>query len=128
MHVYLTYPFVLSWSLLEAMASGCAVVASDTAPVREVIRQAENGLLVDFFSTQQLLKAVGEVLTHPTRMQSMRDQARMTASEGYAVEAATKTYLELMGCEKPLLPQRGRGVAQHHAKTPCGTLQASACL
>jgi glycosyltransferase involved in cell wall biosynthesis len=84
-HVYLTYPFVLSWSLLEAMASGCAIVASSTAPVREVLRHGHNGLLVDFFSTEQLVKAVGEVLSHPTRMQSLRDKARKTVGEGYAV-------------------------------------------
>ena len=53
-HVYLTYPFVLSWSLLESMSAGCAIVASDTAPLREAIVQGETGRLVDFFNPAQL--------------------------------------------------------------------------
>lgn len=61
-HVYWTYPFVLSWSLLEAMSVGCTIVASDTAPVREVITDEETGHLVDFFDASEMARKVCEAL------------------------------------------------------------------
>ena len=64
-HLYLTVPFVLSWSLLEAMASGCSIVASDTAPVREVISHEREGLLVDFFDPIAQADAMETLLEHP---------------------------------------------------------------
>lgn len=82
-HVYLTYPFVLSWSMLEAMSAGCALVASDTEPVREVVRDGENGLLVDFFDPAALADKVAEVLENPADFAKMRSLARETIVERY---------------------------------------------
>ncbi|HUA53991.1 MAG TPA: glycosyltransferase family 4 protein [Candidatus Sulfotelmatobacter sp.] len=82
-HVYLTYPFVLSWSMLEAMSCGCLVIGSATPPVQEVIRDRENGLLVDFFSTGQIADRVDEVLDHPDRMAALRVAARQTIIDRY---------------------------------------------
>jgi glycosyltransferase involved in cell wall biosynthesis len=82
-HVYLTYPFVLSWSVLEAMSAGALVVGSRTPPVEEVILDGENGLLVDFFDPVGVADAVDQVLDHPDRMQTLRDAARRTVIERY---------------------------------------------
>ena len=82
-HVYLTYPFTLSWSLLEAMACGCLVIASDTAPVRDVIRHGENGLLVDFFSPEAIATAVGRAITVPDKLASLRLAAAETIRDRY---------------------------------------------
>jgi glycosyltransferase involved in cell wall biosynthesis len=78
-HVYLTYPFVLSWSMLEAMALGACVVGSATPPVAEVIRHRENGILVDFFATAAIAEAVVSVLTDPGAVAPLRAAARQTA-------------------------------------------------
>lgn len=82
-HIYLTYPFVLSWSFLEAMSAGCAMIGSATPPVEEVIRDGENGLLVDFFSAPEIAEKVNAVLSDPHHMQDMRDNARRTVVDHY---------------------------------------------
>ena len=80
-HVYLTYPFVLSWSLLEAMSAGCLVVGSRTPPVEEVIRDGENGLLTDFFSTGRLAERIDQALSMDSR--PLREAARRTVVERF---------------------------------------------
>ena len=82
-HVYLTYPFVLSWSLIEAMSTGALVAASDTAPVREVIEDGSNGLLFDFFDEATLVDRVCEALARPDAFNSIRQRARATAVNRY---------------------------------------------
>ena len=85
-HVYLTYPFVLSWSFIEAMAVGCLIVGSATAPVLELLQDGVNGLAVDFFSPQELVARVEQVLDHPDRMQELRDAARKLAVTRFDLE------------------------------------------
>lgn len=77
-HVYLTIPFVLSWSMLEAMAVGALVVGSRTPPVQEVLDDGVNGLLVDFLSPQNIAERVDEALTDKARMAPLRQAARET--------------------------------------------------
>jgi len=79
-HVYLTYPFVLSWSFVEALAAGCLILGSSTGPVLELLRDGENGLLFDFFATQSLCDRIDEVFEQPPdRMECLRAAARATA-------------------------------------------------
>ncbi len=82
-HVYMTYPFVLSWSLLEAMASGCAIVGSDTAPVREMVTHGETGRLFPFFERERLVDEVCSLLDDPQERQRLGANARDFARAGY---------------------------------------------
>jgi glycosyltransferase involved in cell wall biosynthesis len=82
-HVYLTYPFVLSWSLLEAMSAGCAVVGSDTPPVREVIEPGVTGRLVDFFDVKGLAEEVCSLLEDVEARKQLGSNARAFIKANY---------------------------------------------
>lgn len=82
-HVYLTYPFVLSWSLLEAMSTGCCVIGSKTPPVEEVITDRNNGFLVDFFDNEALANKVSQVLADPFMREEISASGRQSVTEIY---------------------------------------------
>ncbi|MFT3736949.1 MAG: glycosyltransferase family 4 protein [Rhodocyclaceae bacterium] len=97
-HVYFTYPFVLSWSLLEAMATGCRIIASDTAPVREAIRHGHSGTLTDFFDAEQLAMYMLDALNAPVAGDAMRRQAERDACM-YSTQNGLADYVTLLGLD-----------------------------
>lgn len=102
-HVYLTYPFVLSWSMLEAMSCGCLLIASGTPPVREVLQHERNGLLVDFHAPQSLAKTVIHALAKPKETEPLRQQARLDVQSRFDLKRVClpqlKVYIEVKGFE-----------------------------
>jgi glycosyltransferase involved in cell wall biosynthesis len=97
-HIYLTYPFVLSWSMLEAMAAGCAVIASRTPPVEEVVTNGRNGFLVDFFNAEELAARVDEIIGSSRDMSKLRERARKTVVESYDLRrVCLPRHLKLLG-------------------------------
>src|SRR6185312_7458724 len=95
-HVYLTVPFVLSWSMLEAMSAGCLVVGSATPPVQEVIEDGRNGWLVDFFDTGAIADRVVEALAQGDGLAKLRQAARWTALGGYSLARCLPRQLALL--------------------------------
>lgn len=95
-HIYSTMPFVLSWSILEAMACECCVVASSTAPVLEVMKDNENGLLFDFYNVNELVEKVEFALNNPAKAAEIRKNARLAVIEKYELKDCLIKQLEYM--------------------------------
>jgi glycosyltransferase involved in cell wall biosynthesis len=88
-HVYLTYPFVLSWSMIEAMAAGCLVIGSKTPPVEEVLTDGRNGVFVDFFDPDGIARAVVDALAKPRKYRKIRERARLDAIARYDLKTVS---------------------------------------
>jgi glycosyltransferase involved in cell wall biosynthesis len=95
-HIYLTYPFVLSWSLTEAMSVGCKIVGSDTAPVREAVNHGENGLLAPFNDEAAVAEAVVSLLAEPRRWSRLGEAARATILERFDYRDCVPKALEVL--------------------------------
>lgn len=94
-HLYLTVPFVLSWSLLEAMAAGCSIVSSLTPPVLEVLENGQTALLVDFWDSEAQCQALAQFLASPTKAASIGEAASSAASR-FAFDDSLRAWLALL--------------------------------
>ncbi|HTH97837.1 MAG TPA: glycosyltransferase, partial [Stellaceae bacterium] len=103
-HVYLSVPFVLSWSLLEAMACACLIVGSATPPVQEVVTDGVNGLLAPFFDENAIARRVLDALQAPGAHAVLRSAARATVVDGYELEACLDRQMAMI---QGLLPEHG---------------------
>lgn len=117
-HVYLTVPFVLSWSMMDAMSCGAVVIGSDTAPVREMIRDGENGLLVDLFDTDEIAATAVEVLRDLAAYRPLGRAAERMIEERYSVEAVLPRMIEFyqrvqQGHSAGARSQATRGASPH---------------
>jgi len=93
-HVYLTFPFILSWSALDAMSIGCCVIASDTQPVTEFMKDNYDALFVDFFNVNKLVEKIEYALDNQDKMQEIRSNARKTVVDNYALKDLLPKHIE----------------------------------
>jgi glycosyltransferase involved in cell wall biosynthesis len=97
LHLYLTVPFVLSWSLFNALACGCVVLGSDVPPVRELISPGVNGLTEPLFDTDRQAEAALRVLADPAAFRPLGEAGRQLIAEKYSLEVSIpelKDYFE----------------------------------
>lgn len=106
LHIYLTVPFVLSWSLMDALACGATVLASDTPPVREMIEHGKNGLLADFFDIEGLADAAEAVLDAPRDYKHLGQAGISMIRERYSLDVCLPKMLDLY--EEATHAKRGR--------------------
>jgi glycosyltransferase involved in cell wall biosynthesis len=95
-HVYLSYPFVLSWSMLEAMSCGALILASDTKPVREIITDQTNGLLVPFKDHEMLATLLAEAINSGDRFHELRKNARRTIISNYKLDLCINKQMQII--------------------------------
>lgn len=93
-HIYLTRPFILSWSMMESMASGCLLIAADVPTVTEVITDNETGLLVDFFDADAIADKIEEALDNPKKMKPIRKNARQHILDHYSLKKILPQHLD----------------------------------
>ena len=101
LHVYLTVPYVLSWSLMQAMACGCTILGSATTPVQEVIDHGENGLLGDFYDVDGLAEQAIRVLRDPEQYRHLGEAARRRIVEKYELQRCTDQLIDLFENKAP---------------------------
>ena len=95
-HVYYTYPFVLSWSLVEAMASGCYIIGSDTPPLHDAIKDGVNGRLLPFFDVDALSQAMIQACRDPQASTRLRAAARATAEARFSSRDGREAWIGLL--------------------------------
>lgn len=109
-HVYLTRPFVLSWSMLEAMSTGCLIVGSNTAPVTEMIKDGYNGLLVDFFDVEAIAQRIEEALDRPEAMKPLRQRARDIIVKQYDLATLLPDHIDwILNPDNKTKPKKKKG-------------------
>lgn len=95
-HIYLTIPYILSWSLMDALASECLLVGSRTAPVEEAIVDGQNGLLVDMLSPEDIARGIIHALENQAQLKDLRKAARKTVLERYDYRHLVPEHLKLL--------------------------------
>src|SRR5438445_672592 len=95
LHIYLTVPFVLSWSMMDALSCGATVLASRTPPIEEMIREGENGLLADFFEPEDFANKAIEVLKDPGAFRQLGKAGEQMIIEKYSLEAVLPRMLKI---------------------------------